>query len=77
MEIQEDVKTFPAEEQQEYIVPPGNQDMTPNQVLDAYHAALAEHKLPFRQAIKTYARACIWITMCGLVSNGHTHALVS
>ena len=44
------------------------QGLSHNQILEAYRAALHEHSLPVRNALKVYWKACLWILLLGTVS---------
>ena len=51
--------------------------MTPNQILAAYHANLAEHKLSNRASLRIYYKAVLWITILAFVRRRTSHLTAS
>ena len=45
------------------------QSMTPNQILEAYRAALIEHKMSFKDSFRIYKKALFWSAVMAFVSD--------
>ena len=43
------------------------ESMTPNQVLDAYYAALSEHSQSVKESFRVFKKAIAWMSVFGLV----------
>ena len=43
--------------------------LNPNQVMEAYRAALGEHRMSFRDSFRIYKKALFWSTVMAIVGN--------